>query len=282
MTSRAPTTPSNDHHLSALPSGASVHKWSSGSPLAIFILQHGFGEYAERYISSHSELIRKLNAKRIDVWAMDLWGHGSSPGTRGKVHVGKAVQDHIQLRHQAIEQGLPVFLFGLSLGGLVTAGSVTQDSSRVDGIILCSPSLPLPMLGQGAIGLLARLMPAVEVPKPRTPTDKLFRDAEQIRVAEADEVLFKGRISLLLAATALNVGTTVWDEVGQWRAPTLVIHGTSDVAAPVETSKKFVEEIVSSEKTLHLVEGGYHELLNDLNPDKIVQLILRWLEVHLD
>lgn len=213
---------------------------------------------------------------------MDLWGHGSSPGTRGKVHVGKAVQDHIQLRHQAIEQGLPVFLFGLSLGGLVTAGSVTQDSSRVDGVILCSPSLPLPMFGQGAICLLARLMPAVEVPKPRTPTAKLFRDAEQIRVAEADEVLFKGRMPLLLAATALNVGTRMWDDVGQWRAPTLVIHGTRDVAAPVETSKKFVEEIMSSDKTLHLVEGGYHELLNDVNPDKIVHHILSWLEGHVD
>jgi alpha-beta hydrolase superfamily lysophospholipase len=125
-------------------------------------------------------------------------------------------------------------------------------------------------------------MPAVEVPKPRTPTDRLFRDAEQIRVAKADQVLFKGRISLLLAATALNVGTTVWDEVGQWCAPTLVIHGTSDVAAPVETSKKFVEEIVSSDETLNLIEGGYHELLNDVNPDTIIQLILSWLEVHLD
>ncbi|KAF7550941.1 hypothetical protein G7Z17_g5376 [Cylindrodendrum hubeiense] len=272
-----------DHQLSTLPSGAAVHKWSCVSPVAIFILQHGFGEYAERYVSSHSELIRKLNEKRIDVWAIDLWGHGSSPGTRGRVHVEKAVQDHIQLRHQAAAQGLPVFLFGLSLGGLVTAGSVTQDSSRVDGVILASPALPVPFspLGERAIGLLARILPTVDVPKDRTPIEKLFRDMEQIRLAEADTLMFRGRMPLLLAATALQVGTAMWDKLGEWRTPTLVIHGTSDIAAPCETSKTFVDEIASPEKILHLVEGGYHELLNDLDPDNIVQLILTWLKDRL-
>ncbi|KAH7139872.1 Alpha/Beta hydrolase protein, partial [Dactylonectria estremocensis] len=271
--------PSHNHELSTLSGGAVVHKWLCGSPRAILILQHGFGEYAERYVFSHSQFIQKLNAKNINVWGMDLWGHGDSPGSRGKVNVRKAVTDHIQLRHHTSNEKLPVFLFGLSLGGLITARSVVSEPGPEKGVILLSPALPepLPMFGQGAIGLFARLMPSVELPKARTPIERLFRDAEQIRLAEADQTMFKGKMSFLLAATALDAGTELWNELGDWRAPTLVVHGASDVSVPFETSKRFVDEISSSDKTLHLVEDGYHELLNDSNAEEVTQLLLDWI-----
>ncbi|KAH7129223.1 Alpha/Beta hydrolase protein [Dactylonectria macrodidyma] len=272
--------PSQSPERFTLYGGAVVHKWLCDSPQAILILQHGFGEYTERYVSSHSQFIQKLNANGINVWGMDLWGHGDSPGSRGKINVRKAVIDHIQLRHDANEEKLPIFLFGLSLGGLITASSVVSEPGPEKGVILLSPALPepLPMLGQGAIGLFARLMPGAEVPKARTPIEKLFRDTEQIRLAEADQVMFKGKMSFLLAATALDVGTELWNKLEDWRVPTLVVHGTSDVSAPFQASQRFMDGISSSDNTIHLVEDGYHELLNDAKADEVLQLILKWLE----
>ncbi|CVK94630.1 uncharacterized protein FMAN_03652 [Fusarium mangiferae] len=142
-----------------LPSGVFVHRWLCDSSRAIVILQHGFAEYAERYVWSHAKLIPVLNAQGFEVWAMDLWGHGRSPGNRGVVDVQKAVDDHIQIRHRAATLGLHVFLFGHSLGGLITAASAARDASPPnDGVVLSSPALPAAMIapGERALGLLAR------------------------------------------------------------------------------------------------------------------------------
>ena len=272
--------PPQNHQHFTLPSGATAHKWLCDSPRAILVLQHGFGEYAERYVWSHSQIIPKLNAKGFEVWALDLWGHGTSPGDRGMVNVQLAVEDHLQVRHQAAARGLPVFLFGHSLGGLITAASALRESlSRYNGVILSSPALPATISAPGefAVGLLVRLVPAVRIPLPKAPFKELCHDSAQLRLSKEDRVMHRDQISFLLAATALREAKRMWIGLAQWTKPTLVVHGTDDSWTQYRQSRRFVQEIASADKTLHLVEGGYHELLNEENNDTI-QLIHDWLE----
>jgi acylglycerol lipase len=71
------------HETTTIPNSTTVlHMWPSPNPRATLILQHGFGEYAERYVTSNYNLITKLSSHGISVYAMDMHGHGSSPGTR--------------------------------------------------------------------------------------------------------------------------------------------------------------------------------------------------------
>src|SRR3712207_8558259 len=44
---------------------------------------------------------------------------------------------------------------------------------------------------------------------------------------------------------------------------TTLFRSTADTFTEPEGSRRFVDTIASHDKTLHLVEGGYHELLND-------------------
>ncbi|KAL3451857.1 Alpha/Beta hydrolase protein [Aspergillus insuetus] len=168
-----------------LPSGTIAHSWKPSGPSpprAILVLQHGFGEYAERYATSHSKLIPRLTELGIEVWALDLQGHGLSPGARGVVDIHAAVRDHVWLvvfvaasagtsMETTVAAGStangpeskistpPILLFGHSLGGLVTAGSATAlltasqkpnnyptpfPTPRIKGVILTSPVLPFP------------------------------------------------------------------------------------------------------------------------------------------
>ncbi len=274
-----------NHQLFTLPSGTTAHQWLCEVPRAILLLQHGFAEYAERYVWSHSRLIPKLNARRFEVWGLDFWGHGASPGDRGIVNVQLAVEDHLQMRQQAAARNLPVFLFGHSLGGLVTAASALREPSpRFDGVILSSPALPtaMPAPVEYAVGFLARLLPSLRVPQPKAPSEELCRDAEQLHLAKTDGAIFKGQISFLVAATALREARLMWARLGQWRNPTLVLHGTADSWTDFRQSRRLVQEIPSVDKTLRLVEDGYHELLNDGNGESLVQLILDWLERRAD
>lgn len=107
--------------------GRAGYAWRSPAPRAKLLLAHGYGEYAERYLEHYHRLIPHLVALGFDVHAFDLEGHGRPGGARGVADMHRAVADHIAARAALSEGGAPVFLFGHSLGGLVTAASVARS-----------------------------------------------------------------------------------------------------------------------------------------------------------
>jgi acylglycerol lipase len=269
-----------------LTSGAVTHIWRPNQlPYrAVIILQHGYSEYAERYISSHHNIINHLIAAGYIVYAMDLWGHGMSPGTRGVVHLGKAVQDHLELRKLVSVQNpeLPILLFGHSLGGLVTARSTVSDHTNIRGVVMTGPAFPapLPYFGRLALGIAAVAIPKRSIPH-NANADGLTRNAEELQKYWDDARCHKDPISFLLAATALDATQKVTAGVGQWAVPTLVLQGNADVYCDWKASEKFIESIVSEDKEFEVYEEGRHELLHDLESDAVLNRVLDWIEHHL-
>jgi alpha-beta hydrolase superfamily lysophospholipase len=126
---------------------------------------------------------------------------------------------------------------------------------------------------------LARLAPAF--PTRALDPAAMTRVAEQVKAAAADPLLYRGRVPVLLGVTALEVAHDNWPLYPAWRVPTLVLHGTADAITDPAASRAFYDAIASTDKTLHLVEGGYHELLNDAARDETLRVILNWLERRL-
>jgi hypothetical protein len=52
----------------------------------------------------------------------------------------------------------------------------------------------------------------------------------------------------------------------------LRIHGTADKAAKSSGSQLSYEKAGSTDKTLNLYDGGYHELLNDLGKEQVMEM----------
>ena len=63
--------------------------------------------------------------------------------------------------------------------------------------------------------------------------------------------------------------------------PVLILHGTADKAAKSSGSKFFFDNVGSSDKTLKLYEGGYHDLLNDIEKEIVMADILDWINDHI-
>jgi alpha-beta hydrolase superfamily lysophospholipase len=63
--------------------------------------------------------------------------------------------------------------------------------------------------------------------------------------------------------------------------PVLIIHGTADRAAKPSGSRHFYERAGSKDKTLKLYEGRYHDPLNDLGKEEVLNDIVAWIETHL-
>ena len=62
------------------PNGRAYYRhWAAAEPRAAVIFLHGFGEHTGVY----HRYGFALNAAGIDLWAVDQFGHGLSPGPRG-------------------------------------------------------------------------------------------------------------------------------------------------------------------------------------------------------
>ncbi|KAJ4350916.1 hypothetical protein N0V95_004310 [Ascochyta clinopodiicola] len=274
------------HETVTLSTGSVSHIWRTQTTTAraIVVIQHGFCEYSERYVDAHHSLVRELSAAGYTVYALDMWGHGRSPGTRGVAHMGKAVQDHVELRKLASKENLPIVLFAHSLGGLVTAGSVTADHENINGVVMTGPALPdlIPNFARAVVGALARAMPTISVPMHGTSLDGLTRDEEEIQRFTNDPLVPQRQVPFLTAATALDTMQQINDGLKKWTVPTIVLHGTADTYTEWKGSEKFINGIASEDKALRKYEDGRHELLHDPPcADEALKEILEWIEKHI-
>lgn len=254
------------------------YAWDAPHPRAVMLLQHGFGEYAERYVPEYSALIPNLLKIGLSVYAFDLRGHGHSPGKRAVTDVDTAVADHLAARRELEAQPLPIFLMGHSLGGIVTATSVVRYPGNVRGVILSSPALLVKanVLTRLFARVVATIAPAL--PVKNLPACGVSRRPDHLRSMAADPLLYRGGMPAKLAASVLFTSQRNWGRYPCWNVPTLAVHGTADTLTEPEGSRQFITTISSDDKTLHLVKGGYHELLNDIGSEDTLRLILTWLD----
>lgn len=257
--------------------GLSGYQWRTPNARANLLLTHGFAEYAERYVEHYHGLVPKLNALGFDVYGWDMSGHGRSAGARGVADLNGAVADHRAARRALA--GKALFLFGHSLGGLVTAASVAEDASGVAGVVLSAPALLItaPAHLRAIAGLVSMFAPSARLVPPLD-VDGLSRIPEEVQAYRNDPMVSDTRVPAKTGATAIEVAERAWTRYPAWQTPVLVLHGEKDTAADVEGSKRFAATIPAADKQLALYPEGRHELLNDLDRDAAMEVITGWLD----
>ena len=189
--------------------------------------------------------------------------------------------DHLVARQKLAAQALPVLLLGHSLGGIITATSVVRDSRDVSGVILSSPAI---LVSANALTrLFARLVSAIApaLPVKFLPPTGISRIPAQVQAFLGDSLIHHGGMPARLAASILFTSRDNWARYPAWDRPTLVLHGTADTFTEPEGSRRFADTISSVDKSLHLVDGGYHELLNDLDAEATLGVVLSWVKRRL-
>ena len=260
------------------PDGLFGYHWPADNPRATLLLQHGFGEHAGRYVDHFSRLVPELNAIGFDVFAFDMIGHGRSPGDRGVTDVGAMAQAQRKARAELATRGRPLFLFGHSLGGLVTALSVARDASNVRGVVLSSPALPVaaPLPLRAVAKMLARIAPGLGTVS-LGDASGISRIPNAVEAYRQDPLVFQRRIPALTGVSALIAAQEVRDGAAAWRVPTLILHGTADRYTDARESQHLFDRLPAGDKHLELVKDARHELLNDMPRKRIEALLLDWL-----
>ena len=157
------------------------HTWAPFelAPWASLTLVHGFGAHGGRF----NEMGTALASLGLAVQAIDLVGHGRSPGRRGCIDSYDQLLDevHVSLKHTMdCFPGIPHFLFGHSMGGNLAINLALrrpEDLQGVLGLIVGSPMLRAAEMPKERVMDAGRWL-ATKVPNWRIKTPKVGEQVE--------------------------------------------------------------------------------------------------------
>lgn len=253
-------------------------------PKAVICLVHGLGEHTGRY----AHVGKAFNEAGYALFGFDLRGHGKTGGARGHIpSLDVAMQDirqFVQFQSQN-HAGLPVFLYGHSLGGLLTLAYALQYPEGLQGVIVTGAGLRSALQEQKAkialVKLLGSLMPTMII-KSELETAALSRDADVVQ-AYVDDPLVHDKASLGLGKAGLSAINLCFARARTFKPPLLIMHGKADRITYPSGSEDFARLAGETNKdvTLKLWEGMYHEIHNEPEQKEVFKVMIEWMEGHL-
>lgn len=280
-------------------------------PRGIVQISHGMCEYFSRY----TPFARYLCSLGYIVCGNDHLGHGMSvpPGGSlgffGQKNGWSVLVDDLAKLTDIMQQrypGLPYFLFGHSMGAMLSRLYLMRYSDKLTGCILSgTPSNNHlsgvgirmsnsvihshgPMFRSAMLNNLATGRYNSHIPHPNTPFDWLTRDRTTVALYQSDAKCnfiftaagFRDLFRMVQNCTAPTCVTEVRNKV-----PILFISGDAD---PVGGYGNGVKRIISAYKScgFHDVSSimypdSRHEVLNEINHVEVYNDISGWLEAHL-
>ncbi|MEV0437103.1 alpha/beta hydrolase [Nocardia sp. NPDC050413] len=263
-----------------------VRSWlpSDTEPQGIVQIAHGMGEHSERY----GHLAERLSALGFAVYADDHRGHGLSmgevPGELGPDGWNLLVADLVALTEILRERhpGLPVTLFGHSLGSFAVQQYILDHADLVDDVVLCGSTAVDGLFAEiaAAGGDLTAFFNARFQPT-RTDADWISRDETQVDAYIADPWC-----GFAIDPTNLGELATVATErlakpVVRPDLPVYVMVGDQD---PLNAGLRLSDLLVQryrdaglTDLTYRVYPGARHEVLNEVDRDEVEAELAAWI-----
>lgn len=259
--------------------------WTGPKPRATLVLTHGIAEHSEAYHEAALDLV----SKGWDTYAFDLRGHGRSDGRRGYIDDFHRYSNDLDKFVRYLRSGplkdskVPVVMFGHSMGALITLRYLVDKGEAIPAIacVLSSPalgiSLPIPPLKKMAASFLMKFLPKVTLPND-IPYDKLTHVEERWKKYPGD-ALRHDKISPAMYFGMLEAFSKVVEGAPKIKLPVLVVASGDDQIVDRPSTEAFFPKLGSSKKKLIIYEKSYHEILNDIEREQVIEDIDAFLSV---
>ena len=277
---------------------------------AVLQLSHGMCEYVRRY----EPMAAFYAARGIALAGNDHLGHGDTarPGEHG--HYGgpggryyllqdlHAMNAHLQQRFP----GVPVFLYGHSMGSFYARWYAERWPHTIRGLILSGTAGPSPVNRAGWVlaSLLARVKGAAQVsplmvklnfggyckriPGAASPNAWLTREDAVVQAYDADPLCtfpFTAGTYREMLATLNHVSSREWARAIDRDLPVLLIAGDADPVGSYGAGVRKVWAMLGDagvrDLTCRIWEGARHELHNETNREEVYEYVLNWVEDRL-
>ena len=251
--------------------------WPVAKPLLTFAVIHGLGDHSGRY----QRFARGMARFGMATYALDLRGHGRSPGQRGHVDSwSQWIEDASAfVSHVESEAAGEVVPLGHSFGGAAMLSTVLAGKlPHARRFVVSSPALKLKVavpswkitLGNAASKVTPRLAMSNEV-DPGT----ISRLPEVVAAYRSDP-LVHAKISSRMYTEWRSAAAHVLAHAGDIKIPFLILAGTDDKLIDPAGSQALHEGSPGLSE-LRLLPGRYHEPFNDRDNEEVFALIEEWL-----
>lgn len=253
-----------------------------GEVTGLVVLSHGLGEHARRY----DHVIDRLGGLGLTVYALDHRGHGRSGGKRLEL---KSWSDYVEDLHElfriarAAHPGTTTFLLGHSMGGAIALSYALEHQDELDGVMLSGPAV---VLGDGTpkilipVGkILGRIAPGVPVQS--LDSADVSRDPDVVAAYDADPLVHHGKIPAGLASGLVGAMESYPARLPALTVPVLLQHGSEDRLADVAGSRLIAERAGSTDLTIEVYDGLFHEVFNEPEKDRVLDDLVAWLSPRL-
>lgn len=239
--------------------------WAVAEPRAAVIFLHGFGEHTGLY----DRYGLALNDAGIDLWAVDLLGHGQSPGERGQLgslEDSSALAEELTKLAELESPGIPLVAQGHSYGAVVTLFRLLENPDRYRaGIISGAPLVPVPELVD--LNTVMNFEPA-----------GLSADPFYLDLIENDPLAFANADSRNLTRELDRAWDRLGAELPKLTVPTLAVHGEIDPIASPGAVAAYAEQIPALEYLEFA--GTRHDVLNDTTHAEVTAAIVAFIGRH--
>lgn len=253
--------------------------WELEHPMAGIIVAHGLFEHARRY----EEFAATMAADGFSTFVLDHRGHGASEGRRGHVRSFEVfLQDLDRFRREVqglVPVDLPLFILGHSLGGLIALRYLEEYDARLQGAIFSSPwlgtAVPIPRWQVLAVAALDRVLPAFPFPA-GVDADQLTHDDE--RAADyRDDPLIHSTITPRLFSETSHAIEQAHRQGDRIDLPLLFLLAGDDLVVDTDRSLAFARSLPVDDVTIDVLEGHYHEVLQERERGAVLATIRHWI-----
>lgn len=252
----------------------------AGSARALIVISHGFNSHSGQYLWAAEQLV----SRGFAVYALDHRGRGKSEGERFYVqkfeHYVSDLASFVTLA-KAAEPGVPVFMLGHSAGGVIACVYALEHPAELAGLICESFAFRVPArdVTLALLKGLSHLAPHAHVLKLKN--EEFSRDPRVVEAMNHDPLIAGEVQPTQTVAEMVRADERLEREFAQLTLPLLILHGTRDRATKPSGSQLFYANAGSSDKTLELYQGHFHDLLNDVGKERVLGDIAGWIEARL-
>lgn len=256
---------------------------SNAPARAKVISVHGLGDHSRalpyRNLTSH------LTSQGFAVYAFDLRGRGQSAGHRSFVPEWSQLRRDLRAFVELVQgqnENTPLFLVGLSLGGLIALNYAQHYPDGLRGVVAAAPALNesgVPAWLRFFLPLAARIAPRIAL-NPKLDLTSISRDESAVQ-EYANDPLVRVRITPRFAVETIKGMKETLEHADRLRLPLLTLHGDADRIVPASSSADFHKAAGSIDKDRRVYPGAHHNLFIETNRREIFRDIQEWMEKRL-
>lgn len=251
-------------------------------PKAVLLIVHGLGEHSGRY----TNVVNHFVPLGFAVYGFDLVGHGRSDGGREQVERFEDFSDTLSTYFEMIrswQPGKPIFLLGHSMGGMISIYYLLENQSKFTGAIISAALIRVPDNISPMTVTLGKILSAI-APKagivPLDPTG-VSRDQKVVDAYINDPLVYQGKTPARLSAEMLKAMSRITAEAGKITLPFITVQGTADKLVNPGDARVLFDKASSTDKTIKMYDGYYHEVLNDPGHEIVLRDIEDWLSARI-